>query len=96
VVQCLLHYTIFQAELIVRCSSCRFLARCAKWIGEGPHLKLLEILLDLGFDTTVIDSPHAQDWPEPSSPDWRAEDLAPDPFFVEYQRRLLRDNQGKL
>jgi hypothetical protein len=96
VVHCLLHYTIFQTELIVPCASCRFLGRCAKWIGEGPHMELLEILLDLGFDATVIDSPHVQDWPEPSSPDWIAEYLTPDPFFVEYQSMLLRDNQGKL
>jgi hypothetical protein len=76
--------------------SYRFLARCAKWIGEGPHLELLEILLDLGLDVTAIDSPHVQDWPEPFSPNWPAEYLTPDPFFVEYQSMLLRDNQGKL
>ncbi|KIN05249.1 hypothetical protein OIDMADRAFT_51065 [Oidiodendron maius Zn] len=74
----------------------RFLACCARWIGEGPHLELLEILLNVGFDATVIDSPRTQDWPEPSSPDWLAEGLAPDPFFVEYQSMLLRDNQGRL
>ncbi|TVY80660.1 putative ankyrin repeat protein [Lachnellula suecica] len=67
---------------------------CAKWIGEGPHLHLLEILLDLGLDPTLIDSPHKKDWPEPSSPDWFAEDIAPDPFFIEYQTMLLKDNQG--
>ena len=96
VVQCLLHCTIFQAELIISCGSCRFLARCAKWIEEGPQLELLEILLDLGFDATMIDSPHAQDWPEPSSLDCLGEDFAHDPFFVEYQSMLLKDNQGKL
>jgi hypothetical protein len=96
VVQCFLHYTIFQAELIVPRVSGRFLSRCAKWIGEGPHLELLEILLELDFDATVIDSPLAQNWPAPSSPDWIAEGLAPDPFFVEYQKLLLRNNQGRL
>ena len=96
VIQRLLNYTIFQAELIILCVSCRFLACCARWIGEGPHLELLEILLGLGFDATVIDSPHSQDWPEPASPNWIAEGLAPDPFFVEYQGMLLGDNQGKL
>lgn len=95
-VQCFWYYTIFQVELNVRCVSCRFLACCARWIGEGPHLELLEILLNLGFDATVIDSPRTQDWPEPSSPGWLAEDLTPDPFFVEYQSKLLRDNQGRL
>lgn len=66
------------------------------WIGEGPHLELLGLLLSLGFDATMIDSPQAQEWPEPCSPNWWAEDIAPDPFFVEYQSMLLRDNQGKL
>ncbi|KAH6671228.1 ankyrin repeat-containing domain protein [Halenospora varia] len=72
----------------------RFLSRCAMWIGEGPHLELLGLLLSLGFDATMIDSPQAQEWPEPCSPNWWAEDIAPDPFFVEYQSMLLRDNQG--
>jgi hypothetical protein len=56
---------------------------------------LLEILLGLGFDATVIDAPHATDWPEPCSPDWIAEGFTPDPFFIEYQGMLLKDNQGK-
>ena len=76
-------------------ASYRFLARCAEWIGEGPHLELLDVLLSLGFDATLIDSPHVKDWPEPSSPHWRAEKIAPDPFFVNYQGMLLKDNQGK-
>jgi hypothetical protein len=66
--QWFLHYKIIPAELIVLCASYRFLARCAEWIGEGPHLELLEILLGLGFDATVIDAPYATDWPEPCSP----------------------------
>jgi hypothetical protein len=76
----------------------RFLARCANWSGEGPYLQLLEILLELGFDATLIDSPHAQDWPEPFLTDcgWDGPGLMPDPFFIEYQSMLLRDNQGKL
>jgi hypothetical protein len=53
---------------------------------------LLEILLGLGFYATVIDAPHATDWPEPCSPDWIAEGFTPDPFFIEYQGMLLKDN----
>jgi len=90
-----LNYSIIPAELIFLCASYRFLARCAEWIGEGPHLELLKILLGLGFDATVIDSPHAMDWPEPCLPDWIAEGFTPDPFFIEYQGMLLKDNQGK-
>ncbi|PMD37920.1 ankyrin [Hyaloscypha variabilis F] len=76
--------------------STRFLACCADWIGGGPHLELLDVLLSFGFDPTLIDSPHVQDWPEPYTPNRIVKELAPDPFFVDYQSRLLRDNQGKL
>ncbi|EGU72957.1 hypothetical protein FOXB_16545 [Fusarium oxysporum f. sp. conglutinans Fo5176] len=62
-----------------------FLSNCAHWIGEAPHLELLEILLDLGFNAAEIDIHH---WPEPCSPDWFAPDIAADPFFVEYLRLL--------
>ncbi|WKT50771.1 hypothetical protein QSH57_015741 [Fusarium oxysporum f. sp. vasinfectum] len=62
-----------------------FLSDCAHWIGEAPHLELLEILLDLGFNAAEIDIHH---WPEPCSPDWFAPDIAADPFFVEYLRLL--------
>ncbi|KAH7011068.1 hypothetical protein EDB80DRAFT_890962 [Ilyonectria destructans] len=67
---------------------------CAEWIGEGPHLDWLQHLLDLKYDATVVDSPTAQDWPQPCSPNWIAEDIAPDPFFIEYLGLLCRDNQG--
>jgi hypothetical protein len=56
---------------------------------------LLVILLGLGFDATMIDAPHATDWPEPCSQDWIAQRYTPDPFFIEYQSMLLKDNQGK-
>ncbi|KAI7759836.1 hypothetical protein LZL87_009159 [Fusarium oxysporum] len=62
-----------------------FLSNCAHWIGEAPHLELLEILLDLGFNAAEINIHH---WPEPCSPDWFAPDIAADPFFVEYLRLL--------
>ncbi|KAH7007456.1 hypothetical protein EDB80DRAFT_457730 [Ilyonectria destructans] len=69
----------------------RFLSRCAGWIGEGPHLELLEILLHLDFNAAEID---IHDWPEPCSPGWWAPDIAPDPFFVEYLGLLCQKNQG--
>ncbi|KAL3294526.1 Ankyrin repeat-containing protein [Colletotrichum asianum] len=40
----------------------RFLTRCAKWIGEGPHLHLLETLIGLDFDAGEVE---VQAWPEP-------------------------------
>lgn len=72
---------------------CRFLTRCAKWIGEGPHLDLLEELMHLDFDAGEVE---AQKWPEPCSPNWRSESVTSDPFFVEYISILCKDNQGVL
>ncbi|KAF6820638.1 hypothetical protein CMUS01_11527 [Colletotrichum musicola] len=69
----------------------RFLTKCAKWIGEGPHLHLLHELLNLGFDAADLD---AQDWPQPCDPNWISEKLTPDPFFIEYISLLCKDNQG--
>ncbi len=71
-------------------ASYSFLARCAHWIGRSPHLELLDVLLSLGFDATLIDSPHARDWPEPMK--WRVELFAPDPFFIDYEGMLLKGN----
>lgn len=62
----------------------RFLIECATWIGEGRHLDLLEMILDNGFDPSNIASPLFQKWPQLSSPDWIAENITPDPFFIEY------------
>ncbi|KAK2773911.1 nacht and ankyrin domain protein [Colletotrichum kahawae] len=69
----------------------RFLTRCAKWIGEGPHLALLDKLMHLDFDAGEVE---VQKWPEPCSPDWSSESVTPDPFFVEYISILCKDNQG--
>ncbi|KAH9231744.1 hypothetical protein K456DRAFT_1773259 [Colletotrichum gloeosporioides 23] len=69
----------------------RFLTRCAKWIGEGPHLDLLETLIHLDFDAGEVE---AQAWPQPCSPNWISEGSTPDPFFVEYISLLCKDNQG--
>ncbi|KAJ0348248.1 hypothetical protein COL154_011936 [Colletotrichum chrysophilum] len=65
--------------------------RCAKWIGEGPHLDLLETLIHLDFDAGEVE---AQAWPQPCSPNWISEGSTPDPFFVEYISLLCKDNQG--
>ncbi|KAK2036714.1 ankyrin [Colletotrichum somersetense] len=69
-----------------------FLPLCAKWIGEGPHMDLLETLLTHGVDADMADT---QDWPGVSSPNWWAEEITPDPFFVEYISILYKYNQGK-
>lgn len=73
----------------------RFLVQCAKWIGEGPHLYLLEVLLDLGYDISGVVGDF-QDWPALSSPNWISESHVPDPFFIEYFQIVCEYNQGKL
>ncbi|KAG4269225.1 hypothetical protein FPRO04_12100 [Fusarium proliferatum] len=62
-----------------------FLSQCAHWIGEAPHLELLEILLGLGFNAAEV---NIHDWPEHCSQDWSAPDIAEDPFFIEYLQLL--------
>ncbi|KAH9893058.1 hypothetical protein F4778DRAFT_749463 [Xylariomycetidae sp. FL2044] len=61
-----------------------FLVNCAAWISHGPHLSLLQTVIDYGFDPDNIHSPHTQQWPSPCSSDWSCADLVPDPFYVEY------------
>ncbi|KAL4747079.1 hypothetical protein BDW72DRAFT_197078 [Aspergillus terricola var. indicus] len=72
----------------------RFLVQCAKWIGEGPHLDLLEAILACGFDPGFIESPVYEEWPSPCSPNWWAEELAPDPFFIDYLALLANASPG--
>ncbi|KXH41656.1 hypothetical protein CNYM01_09833 [Colletotrichum nymphaeae SA-01] len=73
--------------------SVAFLVQCAKWIGEGPHLYLLEFLLDLGYDVSGVVGDF-QDWPALSSPNWISEAITPDPFFIEYFKIVCIHNQG--
>ncbi|KAL0765258.1 hypothetical protein CaCOL14_012007 [Colletotrichum acutatum] len=73
--------------------SAAFLVKCAKWIGEGPHLDLLAILIDLGYDISGVVGDFC-DWPALSSPNWISERLTPDPFFIEYFRIVCEHNQG--
>ncbi|KAI1409926.1 hypothetical protein F5Y13DRAFT_203068 [Hypoxylon sp. FL1857] len=69
--------------------SLKILYKSASWIGEGPHLSLLDTLLAVGLDPMDLPSPHWKQWPTPCSPDWRAAEEAPDPFFLEYISTLV-------
>jgi hypothetical protein len=71
-----------------------FLTTCARWIGEGPHLNLLDAILESGFDPTAINCPLWEQWPACCSPNWISEQHTPDPFFVEFLARLVKDNPG--
>jgi hypothetical protein len=73
----------------------RLLTQCASWIGEGRHLDLLDIILELGFDPSGADSPLFQDWPSTCSPDWKSERVTPDPFFLEYFATISKETAGK-
>lgn len=72
-----------------------FLIRCAAWIGEGRHLELLRMILENGFDPSNIASPLFQRWPQPLSPNWIAEDITPDPFFIEYLATIANTSPGE-
>ncbi|KAL4760385.1 ankyrin repeat domain-containing protein [Aspergillus foveolatus] len=72
----------------------RFLVQCAKWIGEGPHIDLLEAILACGFDPGAIESPVYEEWPSPCSPNWIAEEITPDPFFIDYLAILASASPG--
>jgi len=65
---------------------------CATWIGEGPHLDLLDAILEYGFNPTTVHSPLWEQWPASCSPNWWSELDTPDPFFVEYLAMLVKDN----
>lgn len=78
-------------QLIVYLS---FLIKCAAWIGEGRHIDLLVAILECGFDPGDIDSPLFAKWPSPCSPNWRSEEIAPDPFFIEYLAILVMSCPG--
>lgn len=51
-------------------------------------------MLQLGFDPSGMNSPLFQQWPSPCSPNWRSEELTPDPFFHEYLAALVKNNPG--
>ncbi|KAJ9151045.1 Ankyrin [Coniochaeta hoffmannii] len=80
----------FDMTLVDQDSS--FLTMCATWIGEGPHLDLLDAILEYGFNPTTVHSPLWEQWPASCSPNWWSELDTPDPFFVEYLAMLVKDN----
>ncbi|KAK1508815.1 hypothetical protein CABS01_08045 [Colletotrichum abscissum] len=80
-------------EMTKGTDSVPFLVQCAQWIGKGPHLYLLELLLDLGYDVSGVVGDF-QDWPALSSPNWISEAITPDPFFIEYFKIVCTHNQG--
>ena len=53
------------------------------WIGEGPHLGLLEELLSLGIDPCDAGVQLCTSWPRPCNPSWQCPGTIEDPFYVE-------------
>ncbi|RMY16661.1 hypothetical protein D0868_00187 [Hortaea werneckii] len=72
----------------------RLLHHCAKWIGEGPHMDMLTTLLSFGLDPGHFDSNLFVAWPRSCDPGWLAEDLAPDPMFIDFLRACLQRQPG--
>ncbi|RMX86330.1 hypothetical protein D0869_03162 [Hortaea werneckii] len=72
----------------------RLLHHCARWIGEGPHMDMLATLLIFGLDPEHFDSSLFIAWPRSCDPGWLAEDLAPDPMFIDFLRACLQRQPG--
>lgn len=70
------------------------LIHCAKWIGEGRHLSLLDSVLEHGFEPYESVAPAANDWPKPCDENWISLELTPDPFFLEYFATIVEAKPG--
>ncbi|KAH9208152.1 ankyrin repeat-containing domain protein, partial [Leptodontidium sp. 2 PMI_412] len=81
-------------ELGTQINTKSLLYRSVNWIGEGPHMILLEELIRSGFDVSEIEAPSFAMWPLPCSPDWLALDRTPDPFFVDWISKNLENCPG--
>jgi hypothetical protein len=65
-----------------------------KWVGEGPHLGLLEHLLELGLDPSEAGSKLFPCWPRSCNPDWQTPYMIDDPFYVEAIVMLVNVDLG--
>ena len=71
------------------------LFQIACWIGEGPHLDMLTILLELGLDPGKLDPALFNQWPPFTNPNWQAEAITPDPFGIDFLRQCLQKEPGE-
>jgi hypothetical protein len=70
------------------------LFQIARWIGEGPHLNMLTILIGLGLDPGKLDPVSFRQWPSFSNPNWLDEAMTPDPFGIDFLRQCLQIEPG--
>ncbi|KAI8719737.1 hypothetical protein NCS52_00755300 [Fusarium sp. LHS14.1] len=85
----LLHLLVTECEMTLADETESFLVQCATWIGEGDHLTLLDTILEYGFDADAIHASPVDKWPTQCSPNWLGSGRTPDPFFIEYVRKVL-------
>jgi hypothetical protein len=64
------------------------------WIGEGPHMALLEDLIALEVDPLEAGVNLFASWPRPCSQNWRCVGITPDPFFIEAMTLLFSKDPG--
>ncbi|RMY61156.1 hypothetical protein D0865_01152 [Hortaea werneckii] len=57
-------------------------------------MDMLATLLNFGLDPEHFDSSLFVAWPQSCDPGWLAEDLAPDPMFIEFFRACLQKQPG--
>lgn len=73
----------------------RLLYHVATWIGEGPHLDMLDCVLELGLEPGALDATYFQKWPAFSNPNWLDETIIPDPFGIDFLRQCLQKEPGQ-
>ncbi|KAL2675582.1 hypothetical protein Neosp_011769 [[Neocosmospora] mangrovei] len=91
----LIHVLVTECEITLEDETESFLVQCAKWIGEGDHLALLNTILEYGFNATAIHASPVDEWPTQCSPNWLGSGRTPDPFFIEYVRTILSYSPSK-
>jgi hypothetical protein len=69
------------------------------WIGEGPHMELLETILPRNDNALVDLSKQSaflfQNWPEACSFDWQSIKITPDPFFIDAVSLAINHDSGE-
>ena len=55
----------------------------------------VDMLLDNGYDVSVVNSQSLVRWPQGCDPDWCGEDITPDPFFIELIGKCVRNDPSE-
>ena len=73
----------------------RLLLRCAEWLGEGPHMDMLDTLIRSGIDPDYFHADLYKRWPSLPWATWGSEGIVRDPMFVEWISICLKNTPGR-